>query len=200
MRDSDRRARRATATARVALAAVLLALPGAAAAKKAASKGASDCTAKAVYPDGSEVERTCIVEGESGAKASRADTGGIHSNFRKLKDTRWHWNGWRDVIFRAEGSFLAPAEGCETEGNPRCRWSASEDEVYVMFGGAGRHTLQVDDAFQNMAGSRDSDGDQVRTARRRHRAARASADRAAAPRRRCPRRAFSRTDLAREWY
>ena len=174
MRDSDRRARRATATARVALAAVLLALPGAAAAKKAASKGASDCTAKAVYPDGSEVERTCIVEGESGAKASRADTGGIHSNFRKLKDTRWHWNGWRDVIFRAEGSFLAPAEGCETEGNPRCRWSASEDEVYVMFGGAGRHTLQVDDAFQNMAGSRDSDGDQVRTARRRHRAARAS--------------------------
>ena len=38
-----------------ALAAVLLALPGAAAAKKAASKGASDCTAKAVYPDGSEV-------------------------------------------------------------------------------------------------------------------------------------------------
>ena len=180
MRDSDRRARRATATARVALAAVLLALPGAAAAKKAASKGASDCTAKAVYPDGSEVERTCIVEGESGAKASRADTGGIHSNFRKLKDTRWHWNGWRDVIFRAEGSFLAPAEGCETEGNPRCRWSASEDEVYVMFGGAGRHTLQVDDAFQNMAGSRDSDGDQVRTARRR-RAARASADRRAAP-------------------
>ena len=181
MRDSDRRARRATATARVALAAVLLALPGAAAAKKAASKGASDCTAKAVYPDGSEVERTCIVEGESGAKASRADTGGIHSNFRKLKDTRWHWNGWRDVIFRAEGSFLAPAEGCETEGNPRCRWSASEDEVYVMFGGAGRHTLQVDDAFQNMAGSRDSDGDQVRTASRRHRAARASADRRAAP-------------------
>ena len=50
-----------------------------------------------------------------------------------------------------------------------------------MFGGAGRHTLQVDDAFQNMAGSRDSDGDQVRTARRRHRA-RASADRCAAPR------------------
>ena len=122
---------------------MLLALPGAAAAKKAASKGASDCTAKAVYPDGSEVERTCIVEGESGAKASRADTGGIHSNFRKLKDTRWHWNGWRDVIFRAEGSFLAPAEGCETEGNPRCRWSASEDEVYVMFGGAGRHTRQT---------------------------------------------------------
>ena len=70
-----------------------------------------------------------------------------------------------------------------------------------MFGGAGRHTLQVDDAFQNMAGSRDSDGDQVRTASRRRRAARASsADRAAAPRRRCPRRAFSLSDadLARE--
>ena len=194
MRDSDRRARRATATARVALAAVLLALPGAAAAKKAASKGSSDCTAKAVYPDGSEVERTCIVEGESGAKASRADTGGIHSNFRKLKDTRWHWNGWRDVIFRAEGSFLAPAEGCETEGNPRCRWSASEDEVYVMFGGAGRHTLQVDDAFQNMAGSRDSDGDQVRTASRRHRSA--APPLTTAPRRRCPRRAFSLSDAA----
>ena len=69
-----------------------------------------------------------------------------------------------------------------------------------MFGGAGRHTLQVDDAFQNIAGSRDSDGDQVRTARRRRAARASSADRAAAPRRRCPRRAFSLSDadLARE--
>ena len=48
-----------------------------------------------------------------------------------MKDTRWNWNNWREVIFRADGSFLAPAENCERQGNPQCRWYSDEDTVYV---------------------------------------------------------------------
>ena len=51
-----------------------------------------------------------------------------------MKDTRWHWNNWRDVIFRADGSFLAPAEGCEREGNPDCRWSSDDEKVHARPG------------------------------------------------------------------
>ena len=35
------------------------------------------------------------------------------------------------VIFRADGSFLAPAENCERAGNPKCKWSAEDDKVFV---------------------------------------------------------------------
>merc|ERR1712046_243927 len=105
-----------------------------------AGKKSSDCTAKAIYPDGTEIERECIVEGDKGSRGS-ADTssGKIDGSFKWLKDTRWHWNNWRDVVFRADGSFLAPAENCERQGNPKCRWSADEDRVYIHFGGAGQH-------------------------------------------------------------
>ena len=75
--------------------------------------------------------RRCIVEGEgrSGRRSSGREA--IGASFGWLKDTRWNWNRWRDVIFRADGSFLAPAEGCEAEGNPACRWYTSEDDVIV---------------------------------------------------------------------
>jgi len=132
--------------------------------------GAKDCTAVAKYPDGSEVERQCIVEGEGkgGAKPShsRKKSMGISEEFAWMKDTRWNWNNWRDVIFRADGSFLAPAEGCEREGSPNCKWGADEDRVYVNFGGAGMHTLTVNDDQQSIFGSRDRDGDEVTAARR----------------------------------
>lgn len=134
----------------------------------AAIAAAKDCTAIAKYPDGSEVERECIVEGEgkAGKAKSGGSKGGISTEFAWMKDTRWHWNNWRDVIFRADGSFLAPAEGCEREGSPKCRWSADEDRIYVNFGGAGRHTLTVTDDQQSMYGSRDSDGDEVSATRK----------------------------------
>ena len=83
-----------------------------------------------------------------------------------MKDTRWNWNNWRDVIFKSDGTFLAPAEGCEREGNPKCRWSADEERIFVDFGGAGRHTLDVDADQQSMAGYRDADGDEVSAARK----------------------------------
>lgn len=90
----------------------------------------------------------------------------VAPEFNFLKDTRWHWNNWRDVIFKSDGSFLAPAEGCEREGNPKCRWSSDQDRIYVNFGGAGRHTLTVGEDQQTMIGSRDADGDEVHAERR----------------------------------
>jgi len=112
--------------------------------------------------------RECIVEGEGKSKrgapaASRS--GGISSEFGWLKDTRWLWNNWREVIFRADGSFLAPAENCEREGNPKCRWATDDDRVFVDFGGAGRHTLTPSDDQQLMMGARDADGDEVNAQR-----------------------------------
>ncbi len=124
----------------------------------------SGCTAKAVYPNGDEFERECIVEGEGKAakkKSSGGASGGISSEFGWMKDTRWNWNNWREVIFRSDGSFLAPAENCEREGNPACRWYTVGDDIKVEFGGAGTHTLQATSDQTMMHGSRDRDGDQV---------------------------------------
>ena len=99
-----------------------------------AAKKEKDCTVKSVWPDGTEIERECIVEGVGKSKGGSGSTNKIHSEFKWLKDTRWHWNNWRDVIFRADGSFLAPAEGCEREGNPECRWSSDDEKVHARPG------------------------------------------------------------------
>ena len=62
-------------------------------------------------------------------RATGTVANGVSKDFKWMKDTRWHWNNWRDVIFRADGSFLAPAEGCEREGNPQCQWSSDDEKV-----------------------------------------------------------------------
>lgn len=110
-----------------------------------------------------------------------------------MKDTRWLWNEWREVcrprqpgaapfalssprppdaprllqvVFRKDGSFLAPAENCEREGNPQCRWyTEDEDTVKVIFGGAGVHTLSPSVDQTILTGSRDGDGDSVSATR-----------------------------------
>ena len=94
-----------------------------------------DCTATAQYEDGSVIERECIVEGQDSKtrKTSTANKKGVSSEMSWLKDTRWLWNQWREVIFRADGSFLAPAENCERPGNPKCKWSADDDNIYVWY-------------------------------------------------------------------
>mmetsp|Transcript_27639 Transcript_27639/g.82618 ORF Transcript_27639/g.82618 Transcript_27639/m.82618 type:complete len:150 (-) Transcript_27639:281-730(-) len=140
------------------LAPLLLAL---AAPSRAANPKNSGCVVQATWPDGRVEDRECIVEGEgrSGRRSSGREA--IGASFGWLKDTRWNWNRWRDVIFRADGSFLAPAEGCEAEGNPACRWYTSEDDVIVKFGGAGQHKLSVDSDRRTMSGFRESDGDAV---------------------------------------
>ena len=65
------------------------------------------------------------------------------------------------MIFRADGSFLAPAENCERQGNPNCKWSADDEHIYVTFGGAGMHTLSPSVDQQMLSGARDRDGDGV---------------------------------------
>lgn len=128
-----------------------------------------DCSARSTWPDGTEIERDCIVEGESGKRGAASSGAGrkdsISSEFGWMKDTRWNWNDWRDVVFLKDGSFLAPAEGCEREGSPKCRWSSDEDRIFVLFGGAGRHTLEATPDRDQLFGSRDADGDSV-TAKR----------------------------------
>ena len=71
-----------------------------------AAKKEKDCTVKSVWPDGTEIERECIVEGVGKSKGGSGSTNKIHSEFKWLKDTRWHWNNWRDVIFKADGAAL----------------------------------------------------------------------------------------------
>jgi hypothetical protein len=112
--------------------------------------------------------RECIVDGEGKpSRSASASAGTIGSSFAWLKDTRWNWNSWRDVIFRADGSFLAPAENCEREGNPACRWYTNEeDDVVVQFGGAGLHTLTPDAEKRRLTGFRESDGDAVTATRK----------------------------------
>ena len=61
----------------------------------------SDCTATARYPDGSVVERECIVEGQPGARKAWSEKAarkrGISEEMAWMKDTRWLWNEWREV-------------------------------------------------------------------------------------------------------
>jgi hypothetical protein len=87
------------------------------------------------------VRSECIIEGEGkGGKpsAKKADRS-ISDEMKWIKATRWNWNNWREVIFRADGSFLAPAENCERQGNPECRWWADDEHVYVKC--AATHTM-----------------------------------------------------------
>merc|ERR1712066_359072 len=99
-------------------------------------------------------------EGESGASKARSKSGSISDEFAALKDTRWHWNNWRDVIFRADGGFLAPGGGCEREGNPNCKWWSDDERLFVKIGNAGVHTLTLGIDGTTMSGSRDSDGEE----------------------------------------
>jgi len=118
------------------------------------------CAVTVTFADGSKESRECIVEGE-GRSASRdkRDKESIGAEFEWMKDTRWHWNNWRDVVFRADGSFLAPAEGCEVAGNPSCRWFSDEDQLLVRWGSAGIHRMtKVDQDSATMSGFRESDG------------------------------------------
>ena len=129
--------------------------------RAAAAGSSSSCTVTASWPDGSEVERECIVEGEGGKKSGGGGgsrVGKISPAFSWLRDTQWHWNDWRDVVFRADGSFLAPAEGCERSGNPNCSWWTDDETVMINWGGAGVHKMQAS-GESSMSGYRVSDGE-----------------------------------------
>lgn len=91
------------------------------------------CTAVLNHSSPDSIRRDCIIEGEGKASKASSNKGDrtISSEMKWLKDTRWNWNNWREVIFRSEGSFLAPAENCERQGNPNCRWWADDEKIYV---------------------------------------------------------------------
>ena len=122
------------------------------------------CSATAIYQDGRPTKKKqCTIEAETG---NDKQTGGIHPNFEFMKNSRWFWNEWRDVVFLADGSFLAPAQGCEKKGNPRCRWSADESTVFVHWADAGLHTLTVSADGNSMSGQRELDGEGCQATRR----------------------------------
>lgn len=89
----------------------------------------------------------------------------IHKNFNWLKGTEWKWNDWRNVNFDHEGFFKAPTGECENE---MCRWSATKDTVYVVWGDAGVHTLKANKMTAEegavLQGTRKKDGDKCSAA------------------------------------
>lgn len=62
----------------------------------------------------------------------------IHPSFDYMKGTEWKWNKWRNVKFNHDGTFTAPTPDCEED---MCKWSATKDSVYIVWGDAGVHIL-----------------------------------------------------------
>lgn len=74
-----------------------------------------------------------------------------------LEDSVWHWNGWRDVKFLADGSFRAPDPNCEPLGT--CTWKLVRgNTVEIDWASAGLHTVRVNKSRKKMKGTR-FDGD-----------------------------------------
>ena len=151
-------------SAAAALLALLLVEQGDAAKRRPAKS--AGCTVTSVWPDGTTLDRECLVQGDNSRQQSSSGSGTISDEFRWLRNTRWNWNDWRDVVFGVNGDFLAPAEGCEQEGNRRCTWYTEDETIFVSFGGAGLHKLQADDERTLLFGFRERDGDEVRATRR----------------------------------
>jgi len=64
----------------------------------------------------------------------------IAKNMAWMKGTEWNWNSWRNVKFEKDGSFEAPTRDCQ---GGQCKWSAKNGKVYVLWGEAGLHELDI---------------------------------------------------------
>ena len=73
-----------------------------------------------------------------------------------LKESIWHWNGWRDVKFMADFSFEAPDPNCEPLGS--CTWRIVGSKVEIDWASAGMHYVRVNKGRTKMKGKR-FDGD-----------------------------------------
>eukprot|EP00928_Gymnodinium_smaydae_P018389 TRINITY_DN16_c0_g1_i1.p1 TRINITY_DN16_c0_g1~~TRINITY_DN16_c0_g1_i1.p1 ORF type:complete len:521 (-),score=125.99 TRINITY_DN16_c0_g1_i1:144-1601(-) len=84
-----------------------------------------------------------------------------------LKGTEWNWNNWRNVKLQKDGTFEAPTQDCQ---HGMCEWSANKGKVFILWGEAGLHELDIiGDVPQDndpkkmkglkMKGRRVSDGD-----------------------------------------
>ena len=67
----------------------------------------------------------------SGARCARTP-GRLRATITLLEESSLDVRRALQVIFKADGTFLAPAENCEREGNPKCRWSAADDTIQVQ--------------------------------------------------------------------
>jgi len=64
----------------------------------------------------------------------------ITKKYSWLKGTEWNWNNWRNVKFQKDGSFEAPTSDCQRD---QCKWSANKGKVFILWGQAGVHELEV---------------------------------------------------------
>lgn len=65
----------------------------------------------------------------------------ISKEFNWLKGTEWNWNSWRNVKFEKDGSFDAPTPDCS---RGQCKWAANKGKVFILWGEAGVHELQIE--------------------------------------------------------
>eukprot|EP00435_Cladocopium_sp_Y103_P001360 s3868_g1.t1 len=64
----------------------------------------------------------------------------ISKKFSWMKGTEWNWNSWRNVKFQKDGTFDAPTNDCQ---RGQCKWSANKGKVFVLWGQAGLHELEI---------------------------------------------------------
>lgn len=76
-----------------------------------------------------------------GPKFPKGVTDKISKRFSWLKGTEWNWNHWRAVKFNKDGGFDAPTKECQLG---HCKWSASKNKVFVLWGQVGIHELEID--------------------------------------------------------
>jgi len=67
-------------------------------------------------------------------------TNTIAKNMVWMKGTEWNWNNWRSVKFEKDGSFDAPTRDCQ---GGQCKWSAKDGKVFILWGEAGLHELDI---------------------------------------------------------
>merc|ERR1719401_2183579 len=73
----------------------------------------------------------------------------IAKNMAWLKGTEWNWNNWRNVKFEKDGTFDAPTRDCQSG---QCKWSAPKaGKVYILWGEAGLHELDIQGAIPTEA-------------------------------------------------
>ncbi|CAE7452270.1 ERDJ3B [Symbiodinium natans] len=64
----------------------------------------------------------------------------ISKKFAWMKGTEWNWNNWRNVKFQKDGNFEAPTNDCQ---RGQCKWSANKGKIFVLWGQAGVHELEI---------------------------------------------------------
>jgi len=83
----------------------------------------------------------------------------IEDEYDWLRGSEWHWNGWRDVKLKADGSFWAPSPECSQDNARDCNWSAHSGFIWIQWGDAGLHRITASGDRKRLSGER-FDGDQ----------------------------------------